>query len=153
MMPLTKHFDRSEFVISQTAIRHGIDNTPTPDAWDNLEALAVSILEPARVALGPLRITSGYRCSALNAMIGGAAHSQHIVGEAADVIPVDCSLGDLFRWLAANAPFDQLIFEFAQWVHVSHIRTGTPRGETLLAWRHDGRTKYTPLDDESIATL
>lgn len=150
---LTPHFARSEFVLSQTAVRLGIDNTPSPEAWDNLQALALNILEPARAELGPLRISSGYRSPSLNLAIGGAVHSQHISGEAADVIPVDCSLGDLYRWIVAHAPFDQAIYEFTEWVHVSHKRGGPQRGHKLLAWRHAGEVRYVPLYDETIKAL
>lgn len=154
MMLLTPHFSRDEFVRSQTATRLGIDNTPPAEAWDNLQALALTVLEPARIALGPIHIDSGYRCGPLNTAIGGAVSSQHLFGEAADIVPTDCSMGDLFRWVVAHTPFDQAIWEFGgEWVHVSHKRGGPQRGSVLLAWRHGGETKYVPLGTESIAQL
>ena len=33
---LSEHFRLAEFVVSQTAIRHGIDNTPPDDVVGNL---------------------------------------------------------------------------------------------------------------------
>ena len=33
----------------------------------------------------PIRITSGYRCKAHNAKVGGAKNSQHFLGTAADI--------------------------------------------------------------------
>lgn len=46
----------------------------------------VEALEVIRLLDGqPLRIVSGYRTSDHNADVGGAAHSQHLVGAAADI--------------------------------------------------------------------
>lgn len=151
--PLSLNFRAWEFVVSQSAARLGIDNTPSPQAWDNLQALALTVLEPARAALGPIKVTSGYRSIPLNTVIGGAVGSQHIYGEASDLIPHDCSLGDLYRWIVAHAPFDQVIWEFGVWVHVSHKRNGPQRGSRLMAWKLDGRTAYAPVDDEMLGKL
>lgn len=43
-------------------------------------------LEEMRDAIGPLQITSGFRCQLHNADIGGEPHSFHCLGMAADVI-------------------------------------------------------------------
>lgn len=151
---ITSHFGAAEFVTSEVAARRGVDNTPTADAWDNLLALAVNVLEPARVALGGLHITSGYRCPRLNAAIGGARDSQHMYGEAADVVPLACSLGELLRWIVANTPFDQVIYEFGAWIHVSHVRGRAGRQNVLLATKdRSTRPRYTPLDAQGIAAL
>ena len=152
-MKLTPNFSRDEFVISQTAIRGGIDNTPPPAAWANLTALCTNVLEPAHDALGPIIVSSGYRSPMLNVVVGGALHSQHMSGEAADITAKNCSLGNLYRWLSENTPFDQLIWEFGAWVHTSHRLDGPQRGERLLAWRHDGKTRYVPLDSDQISSL
>lgn len=36
----------------------------------------------------PLSIVSGYRCQARNQAVGGASSSQHVLGAAADIVPV-----------------------------------------------------------------
>lgn len=154
---LSPHFARAEFVASETAARHGIDNTPPEYYWALAELLCVRCLEPARLALGPLRISSGYRCPALNSLIGGAAGSQHQALDgmscAADVVPLQASLGELLRFVVNSTPFDQTIHEFGQWIHVSYSR-GHARASVLLAARKPGGgTAYTPLEPEQIATL
>lgn len=94
-----------------------------PDAvMDALKRTAQG-LEAVRVRLGcaPIIVTSGYRCPALNAAIGGAKNSQHMRGEAADIIcprfggPVEVAtaLRD------SGVEYDQLLLEFGRWVHVS----------------------------------
>ena len=156
MPQLTAHFSREEMSRSRTATRRGIDNTPPDWVWTNLEALCENVLEPARMALGPIRVTSGYRSPDVNYAVGGSPTSQHMTGEAADVEPptsASYSMGDLLRWIRKNAPFDQLIWEFGEWVHVSHKRTGRNRAQVLLAYKHEGKTVYKPLTEEQVALL
>lgn len=45
-------------------------------------------LEKIREQVGPLLVTSGYRCPEHNAQIGGAPNSEHPHGNAADLVPV-----------------------------------------------------------------
>jgi hypothetical protein len=59
-MNLTKNFQLWEFVKSATADRLGIDNTPNEEEINNLRTLCEEILQPARDALGPLRISRGF---------------------------------------------------------------------------------------------
>lgn len=150
---LTPSFQRWEFTTSQEAVRRGISNVPSLTEWENLKSLSETCLEPAREALGPIRISSGYRSPILNAVIGGALSSQHMRGEASDIIPIKVVLSDLFKWLYSNVEFDQLIWEFGQWVHVSHKRDGTQRLEALLAYSKNGKTVYAPITEEHMKTL
>lgn len=121
---LTEHFHLFEFVTSQVAERNGIDNTPTSSIVQCIKMLCVTVLEPARLALGPLRISSGYRCPALNKAVGGAATSAHQFGFAADILPLKVSKLEFAKWIVKNVPFDQVILEYGTesdpaWIHVS----------------------------------
>ena len=129
-MNLTEHFTLAEFVRSETADRKHIDNTPTPEVVSNLRALCRNVLEPARMAFGaPIYITSGYRCSALNAVVGGKPTSQHQYGEAADLqVQGVKNLRKLYNAIKSHGVFDQLLYETnrtgAKWIHVSYTSYG-----------------------------
>ena len=73
-MRISKNFTLHELTRSNTALRLGIDNTPTKDGIHKLTIIANSLLQPIRNELGPLRITSGYRSPELNTAIGGSAN-------------------------------------------------------------------------------
>ena len=136
-MKLTQHFDLSEFTDSYTAQAHGIDNSvPDIDIAHNLLLLCTKVLEPLREYLGhPIRISSGYRCQMLNAVVHGAKNSQHMTGQACDIA---CARRDeaelIFDYIRKNLDYDQLIFETKTgqrqdivWVHVSYVHNRNRR--------------------------
>ncbi|WP_256122119.1 D-Ala-D-Ala carboxypeptidase family metallohydrolase, partial [Gilliamella sp. wkB72] len=83
-MKLTEHFTLEEFTRSTTASRLKIDNSVPTELMPNIK-LSAAKLELVRHALGkPIIITSGYRCPALNARVGGVATSAHTKGLAVD---------------------------------------------------------------------
>lgn len=148
-MKLSANFSLSEFTKSQTAIRRGIDNTPSDEHLENALALFENVVQPVRDHFGPTVINSGYRSPALNEAIGGSATSQHSMGEAVDLEVPGVSTAEVCEWIAANTDFDQLILEFYEpgdtnsgWVHVSYVKSGENRNETLTASKVDGRTQY-----------
>lgn len=122
------HFTVDELCASATAKAKGINNKPDIQQTINLVYLAAYVLEPLRIAMGePIKISSGFRCQALNKAVGGVANSQHCKGQAADL----CIDGDLekgrkwFDYIKQHLPFDQLIWEHDRkgvyWVHVSYV--------------------------------
>jgi len=118
---ITEHFMLSELVYSQTATAKSIDNTPNQDQVDNLIRLTKNVLEPLRKALDrPITVSSGFRSEELNIALGGAPYSQHMDGEAVDIV---CDgLVDAFRYIIRHLYFDQVIFETVgskSWIHIS----------------------------------
>lgn len=112
-MELSKHFSLTELTTSNTAIRKGIDNTPSTEVVKNLKELCTKVLEPLRVSVDkPIKITSGYRSPQLNKLIGGAKNSQHIEGKAADIHVDGMSTEELFQFIKNKFVYDQLIQEF-----------------------------------------
>lgn len=145
-MNISKHFTLKEMIMSTTAIRLGIDNSPSFEAVTNLMALAENVLEPLREYIGePIRISSGYRNTELNRKIGGSKSSQHCFGEAADLI-CNGKNSEMFSYILHHLDFDQLIWEFGddkepEWVHVSYKRKGNRRS-VLIAKKSGGKTIY-----------
>ena len=128
---LSEHFKLSEFTQSGTARRHKVKNVPGPREVERLRFLCVKSLEPMRRRFGVIRITSGFRCKKLNALVGGSPTSQHVLGEAADIHTGGRELSEkMFGFAKQNIPFDQLILEHnpahgIYWLHIS-LRSDRP---------------------------
>jgi zinc D-Ala-D-Ala carboxypeptidase len=133
---MTPHFTLAELTASETAERHDIDNTPTPEHLENLQRLA-EFLETVKTTLGgkPVMINSAYRGPAVNEKVGGSKSSQHMIGCAADIRIPGMNPDQVCRAIIeAGLPFDQLIREFDSWTHISitNEEGSTPRGQTLI---------------------
>jgi hypothetical protein len=132
------YFSWSELTRSTAAHRLGLDNTPPPDAISALQRLVVAVLDPLRARVGRcVRITSGYRSEAVNRAVGGSRTSQHMAGEAVDlVVPGIHSRDVVAAIVRSGLPFDQAIWydpERGGHVHVSHTTSRANRGEVLHA--------------------
>jgi zinc D-Ala-D-Ala carboxypeptidase len=145
-MNLTKNFTLEEMYKSTTAIRLGIDNTPSDIAINNLRLLCNNVLQPLRDHMDEsIKVNSGYRNPDLNKRIGGSKSSQHCLGQAADI---SCGerTAELYEYIKNNLIFDQIIWEFGtdenpDWVHVSYSSTRN-RKECLRAYKINGKTVY-----------
>lgn len=133
-MRLSPNFTLEELERSQTARRLGLDNRAPQEAVGRLALLCTEVLQPIRDHFGPVYISSGYRGPALNARIGGSRRSQHIRGEAADIVVVGVTPVEVCRWIeASRISFDQLIYE-GDWTHVSY----SPRRRRQVLTAHFG---------------
>ena len=150
-MKLSKNFALSEIIHSNTAKRLGIDNEPTETHLQNMQHLVDNLIQPLRDAVGPIRVSSGYRNPSLNRAIGGSVSSQHCKGEALDLQfwQNGKMMNELiYEWiLDSGIEFDQMIneFDFA-WIHISLKKKGS-RNQVLEAFKDDeGDTKYRYAD-------
>ena len=147
---ISKHISYKEGVYSTTALRKGIDNTPTDDHLYFMEIIAEEIFEPLRTYVGgPIKINSFYRSPELNTAIGGSATSQHCKGQAMDIDDTfgKMSNAEMYHWIKENLDFDQMIWEFGDddnpnWVHVSYVSKDDNRNRCLKAYKDKGKTKY-----------
>ena len=135
-MKLTKNFSLNEMCRSNTARLRGLPNTPNAEQIKNLQKLCENVLQPLRDYLGEaVVINSGFRSQAVNMAVGGATHSQHTKGEAADIRCKDSAYAKrIYTWIMDNLKFDQLILEKkkgAIWVHVSYCATHKNRNQVL----------------------
>jgi len=146
-MRLSKNFVLSEITRSNTAKRKGISNEPKKEHLENLQRLVTNLIQPMRDALGPIRVTSGYRSPKLNRSIGGSSKSQHCKGQALDLqFWKDGQMvnKEIYNWVLSNdIEFDQMIneFDFA-WIHISLVKENN-RKQVLEAYKdEDGDTAY-----------
>lgn len=136
-LQLTDHFTLREFLFSRTAVIKNIPNEIDRQSILNLKKLCVNILEPLRTELNsPIIISSGFRSERLNRAVGGSPLSQHLSGNAADIISNHHSAVELFhKIIEMSLPYDQLILELNSWVHVSYTKNN--RNHVLIAERGD----------------
>lgn len=147
-MKLSHNFTLAELTKSETAIRRGINNTPSASVVENLQRLVNNVLQPIRNKFGPLIITSGYRSPQLNVAIGGSPTSDHVLGMAADIEAPGLDNKQLAIYIRDNFKFTQLILEFytegepsSGWVHVSYDEKNLKQ-EVLTAVKRNGKTVY-----------
>ena len=148
-MRLSKNFVLSEITRSNTAKRLNIDNAPDKEHLRNMQRLITNLIQPMRNALGPIRISSGYRSPALNRAIGGSNRSQHCQGRAIDIDDTYRfkTNAEMFQYIKDNLDFDQLIWEFGtdtnpDWVHASYVSPNENRRRCLKAKRKYGKAVY-----------
>lgn len=134
-MKLTPNFTLEELTHSETAVRLGLDNTPSKDVEANLVRLA-RMLEEVRKVLGrPIHVNSAYRSLEVNGKIGSKPNSQHCIGCAADITVAGLTPDNIVKEiLKTNIEFDQLIREFDSWVHISipNKFADKPRKQVLI---------------------
>ena len=142
-MQISEHFTLEEMCFSEAAARLGIDNTPTPEAHENLVRTAAT-MEAVRALLGdkPIHVHSGYRSPQVNRSVGGVDSSAHCQGLACDFVcpafgtPAEVALAILSSVIksaviksavgsvvGSAVEYDQLILEYG-WVHIGLAQAG-----------------------------
>lgn len=132
MREITKNFSLEEFFESKTAKNKGINNeTEHPSVINNIKEMCFQVLQPLRDKVGkPIHINSGYRCKALNELIGGSATSQHRLGQAVDIVVEDLSPFEVAKIvLELSLPYDQMIL-YDTFLHISI----SPRDRRMLLY-------------------
>lgn len=146
---LSAHFKLSELTHSDTAVKHGIDNTPLPEHLHNLETYTAPGLENAREICGgtAVNVHDAYRNPQVNALVGGTSTSAHPEGFATDIdVPGQTPLQTAKLLAAAmkagKIKIDQLILERtpATTVHLSF----DPRARGMMGRQPGG--PGTPID-------
>ena len=128
---LTPHFTVAEFEVTNT----GLPNTMPEDMVCAARCLCAAVLEPLRRRSGPLRVSSGYRSPALNKEVKGSKSSQHMRGEAADIVPVGRTRRHVWDLILGmpHLPYDQAVmYEGTGHLHISHTTTRENRRQLLV---------------------
>ena len=137
-MKLTDNFSYEE--LTNTSFKDYLQDVRNASKgyYPALYLLAKEVLEPIRKILGdqPLHVTSGMRSRSLNAKLGGVSNSQHLYGQAVDLVPKVGTPEEAFNKLISSPefqkiPIGQIILEksvkivdgkkvvIATWIHVS----------------------------------
>lgn len=113
----------SELIHSDTAVRQNINNMPDINSLDCMLDLIFYCLQPLRDKLGkPMIVSSGYRNSQVNKLVGGVSTSQHTKGQAADFTVPGMTIAQVIDFIKkSNIEYDQLIDE-RTWVHISFVK-------------------------------
>jgi hypothetical protein len=133
---LSNNFTLEQLTFSETAVRRGLDNTPTPEQEENLRELAQSLERVQQILGSALHINSAFRGPKVNAAIGGASTSAHLEGYAADfTCPGFGTPLEVCKAIAGSEiPFDQIIHEYKSWCHFSI----DPRMRKMLLTKNTG---------------
>lgn len=148
-MKLTVNFTLNELTQSETALRKGLDNSPTQDIISALQVLAVNVLQPVRDHYGKgVKVNSGYRSPEVNASVGGSKTSDHCKGFAADIEIPGVANKELALYIRDNMEYTQLILEAytegvpdSGWVHVSYDPANLKK-QVLTAKFVNGKAVY-----------
>lgn len=133
-MKLSKSFSLSEL----TATNTGYYNTPEKEEKKKLLYLATYILQPIRNETNsPIHVTSGYRSGSVNGAVGGSDTSQHLTGEAADLVFASYNIDVIFDWIVevSKISYGQVILESKdnrRWLHISLPRLDKPNRVALI---------------------
>ena len=105
----------------------------TTEISDNLDKVLVAINIIRKAYNKPMRVTSGWRPSSVNGIIGGAKRSNHMMGLAVDIADPD---GELAKWLLNNLSVVQqagLYLEDFRWTKGwVHFQIVAPRSGKLI---------------------
>lgn len=123
-MKKPKYFNLEELLTSSTARQKSIENMPSWTIVCHLNELAL-FLDDLREEWGSgIKVSSGFRCKALNEAVKGVKTSVHQIGYAADIMPAnghfDAFVAFIKVW-AKDKSFDQIIVEeskTSKWVHI-----------------------------------
>lgn len=132
------NFTIAEMVHSSTADKLNINNDPPSVVRVHLTE-TMTLLESIRSEWGKyceaknlgtpaIRVSSGYRSPELNKAVGGVKTSAHVLGYAADIVPVNGKKDEFEVFMAEvfarkGYAYDQIIVEkskSARWVHVGY---------------------------------
>jgi zinc D-Ala-D-Ala carboxypeptidase len=146
---LSPHFTFDELTrTGQTALQ-AVNRQEAQACMGALTALATTVLEPIRAKFGPIRVNSAFRGPALNTAVNGSKSSQHLSGQAADIVVPGVALEVVFAWIVKESgiPFGQAILEGpggkVSWIHVSLGEPYRAREKSRQALTWDGKT-YAP---------
>lgn len=126
MGKLSENFDRHEF-----ACKCGC-------GADEVSPKLIETLQTLRTLAGvPITVTSGRRCPGHNAAVGGVANSQHLLGNAADVMVRGWTAGEVLKVLQVLVRAGLLYVGYAYAINekATHVDVREPESDAVKSWR------------------
>lgn len=127
------------------------DNRPeTEEQFCNLLYGAYKILQPVRDQFGLIYVTSGRRNLQHNRSLGSKDTSDHVTGNAYDIVPKYENCDKVYKWIIDNLNYDKVIFERrgnTEWIHVSFKRLDRNRKLNYVSL---SKNKYVPYNGQSL---
>lgn len=135
---ISRYLTVADAIRSETAIRHGIDNSMDAAQLENAKYFAVNVFDPIKDKFPNALCTSFFRSAEVNKMVGGSPSSFHSYAGAVDID----SLGNadnkaIFKYVIdGNVPFSECIWEYGtitspDWVHVGLLKGYATYGKII----------------------
>lgn len=111
-MKLSEHFNSEEFACNCGC------------GFDKINTELIEVLEELReIYQQPITINSGCRCKNWNKIQGGASSSQHLLGNAADIVVKGVSPAKTYQFLDKKYLNQYGIGLYKTWVHIDVRKT------------------------------
>ena len=169
---VSANFKVKDLYHSSTAIKHGLDNTPSVECTMLMIECVRVLLQPLRSALGvPIQVNSFYRAPLVNRKARGSKGSQHqnipktVIG--VDIDDALCrkygvtNKHILTELLKPKYNWFKVVYEKpnskgnASWIHISYSAIGTQLNNArflYLARIINGKMKYHPFNKKMLNT-
>lgn len=147
---MTTHFSFSELTDSESYPDLVPQNMADARRFEKQLRYTACTLEEVRKVLGvPMRITSGFRNSALNKAVGGSATSGHTKGLCADFVPIGLDISHAFDIIQANKSkcpsLKKCIYESVNGTRWLHIETKTEANQPQQFFTTNNGKTYTEI--------
>lgn len=124
---LSKYFKLSDLTAGYSRKLKQIGGTSPAQAFCNMKALSINVLDVLKARYPNMKINSGYRDFVPP---GGSTTSQHMTGQAVDLSFPGVTREQLYNLaleIQKLIPYDQLLLEYASgpgWIHISYRTEG-----------------------------
>ena len=147
---MTTHFSFEELTNSESHPDLVPQNMADARRFEKQLKNTAYTLEEIRAVLNvPMRITSGFRCYALNKVVGGSATSGHALGLCADFIPLGLDISDAFAMIQNSRDkcpsLKKCIYESVRGSKWLHIETKTEASQQQQFFTTSNGKTYTEI--------
>ena len=147
-LKITEHFTFNEMTNTSHKDLLPQNRAEGVGSLQNICAVCSELEKVRAFTAKPIRITSGFRCKALNDRVGGAETSDHLDGSAADFVPVGFKdphgLRAIFDWCLENVDFSEIVYECPTgrkpWIHLARPKVG----KVKEVWVWNGKSYEAP---------